>query len=153
MSKPKISAGIIAYRRGSQLEFLLGHPGGPYWSQKDAGVWSIPKGELSEGEDHRTAAIREFSEETGVTVKGQLIPLSPIVQKSKKIVHAWGVELTLDPTTLKCNLFSIEWPPKSGKFQEFPEMDKFTYFTLAEAKLKINPAQIPLLEELAAKLP
>lgn len=153
MASSKISAGLLMFRReAGELQVLLAHPGGPFFRQKDAGAWTIPKGELNDGEDPQQAALREFAEETGVVPTGDLIALTPIKQKGGKVVHAWGVEGNCDPSRLTSNTFTIEWPPKSGQQQEFPEIDRAEFFDLATAKLKINPAQVSLLEELQAQL-
>ena len=149
---PKVSAGLLMYRvRERELEFLLAHPGGPLWRKRDAGAWTIPKGEIQDDEDLLAAARREFAEELGFAAHGDFIPLSPITQKSGKIVHAWAVEGDCDPTAVKSNTFKLEWPPKSGRFQSCPEVDRAEFFRMTQAKQKINPAQIPLLEELARK--
>jgi predicted NUDIX family NTP pyrophosphohydrolase len=130
---------------------LLVHPGGPFWAKKDLGAWSIPKGELADGEDPRAAAIREFAEETGFPLTGDFHPLPPCRQAGGKTIHAWAVEGDCDPAALRSNLFSMEWPPKSGKQQEFPEVDRAAWFALAEARERINRGQVALLDELAAK--
>jgi predicted NUDIX family NTP pyrophosphohydrolase len=149
----KKSAGIILYRFRKKLpEFFLIHPGGPFWKNKDIGAWSIPKGEFEDNEDPLTAAKREFEEETSQSVDGKFIPLTPVKQKSGKLILAWAVEGDIDPGTIKSNLFEMEWPPRSGKKQEFPEIDKGEWFTEATAKEKINPAQAALIEELITKL-
>ena len=145
----KQSAGILLYRRrSSTLEVFLVHPGGPFWKNKDAGVWTIPKGEFTNDEPALDAAVREFREEIGVTLTGPFQPLSPIRQKGGKRVYAWAAAGDLDPETIVSNTFEIEWPRKSGKNLTFPEVDRGGWFTLAEARGYINPAQIPLLEEL-----
>jgi predicted NUDIX family NTP pyrophosphohydrolase len=148
----KESAGLLLYRRVADdtLEFLLVHPGGPFWSNKDAGAWTIPKGELEEGEEPLAAAQRETGEELGFCPSGKFIELKPIKQKAGKRVFAWGVEANWDPTTLRSNTFTTVWPPRSDRTQTFPEVDRAAYFDLKEARLKINPAQIPLLEELTS---
>ena len=149
----KVSAGLVMYRvRGAQLEVLLVHPGGPLWAKKDLGAWSIPKGEVSPGDDELSTAKREFEEETGLRPQGEFLPLGKITQKSGKTVRAWAFAGDCDPAALRSNTFSLEWPPHSGKKQEFPEIDRAAFFSLAEAKEKINPAQIGLLEELARHL-
>jgi predicted NUDIX family NTP pyrophosphohydrolase len=149
----KQSAGILAYRfRGNTAEVLLAHPGGPFWQNKDAGVWSIPKGEFEPGEDAFTAARREWNEETNLRLSGNFIPLSPVRQKSGKTVLAWAVECDTDLSTFRSNTFETEWPPRSGKLQSFPEVDRVSWFTLEEAKEKINPGQVPLIEELESRL-
>ena len=147
------SAGIILYRDKNKLmEFLLVHPGGPFWKNKDAGVWSIPKGEISPNEKPFVAATREFEEETGLRLAGDFIELTPIKQKSGKIVYAWALKQDMDADNITCNTFEIEWPPKSGKRQIFPEIDKAGWFSMIEAKKKIIASQIPLIEELLLKL-
>jgi len=127
---------------------LLVHPGGPLWRNKDEGAWSIPKGEVGEGEDLLDAAKREFQEETGFTPTGQFMPLKPVKQKSGKVVHAWMVEGDLDTASISSNSFTMEWPPKSGKLAEFPEVDRAEFFDLETAKKKINPAQAAFVTEL-----
>jgi len=147
------SAGLLLYRiRHAAIEVLLVHPGGPYWKTKDDGAWSIPKGEFSPAEDPLVAARREFFEETGVAIEGDLRALTPIQQPGGKIVHAWAVEGDLDPTTIVSNTFEIEWPPRSGRLQSFPEIDRAAWFALPEATRKILRGQVPLLEELAQML-
>jgi len=147
------SAGLLLYRiRHAAIEVLLVHPGGPYWKTKDDGAWSIPKGEFSPAEDPLVAARREFFEETGVAIEGDLRALKPIRQSGGKIVHAWAVEGNLDPTTIVSNTFEIEWPPRSGRLQSFPEIDRAAWFALPEATRKILRGQVPLLEELAQML-
>jgi predicted NUDIX family NTP pyrophosphohydrolase len=147
------SAGLLLYRiRHAAIEVLLVHPGGPYWKTKDDGAWSIPKGEFSPAEDPLVAARREFFEETGVAIEGDLRALKPIQQPGGKIVHAWAVEGDLDPTTIVSNTFEIEWPPRSGRLQSFPEIDRAAWFALPEATRKILRGQVPLLEELAQML-
>ena len=145
---PKPSAGILLYRRQPGLQVFLVHPGGPFWAKKDLGAWSIPKGELDAGEDPLAAAIREFTEETGFTVDGDFRPLSPLRQKSGKVIHAWAVEGDCDPTRLRSNPFSMEWPPKSGRQQEFPEVDRGAWFSLDEARQRIVAGQAAFLDEL-----
>jgi predicted NUDIX family NTP pyrophosphohydrolase len=146
---PKTSAGLLLYRKkNGVLQVFLIHPGGPYFAKKDAGVWSIPKGEIDEGEDPLAAGQREFEEETGCRPEGNFIPLSPITQKGGKTVLAWAIEGDCDPGTIKSNTFTVEWPPRSGKMREFPEADRAGWFTIEEAKKKINPAQAALVEEL-----
>jgi len=148
----KISAGVLLYRvRDGELEFLLAHPGGPFWEERDLGAWTIPKGEVQAGEQPFEAALREFEEEIGFGPQGNFAELKPIVQKSGKIVHAWAVEGDCDPTQIRSNLFSMEWPPKSGQYQQCPEVDRAAFFRMDQARQKINPAQIPLLEELQRK--
>jgi predicted NUDIX family NTP pyrophosphohydrolase len=147
------SAGLLLYRRrGGQLEFLLVHPGGPLWKNKDPGAWTIPKGEIQPGEDPLAAAQREFQEELGFEVRGAFLLLTPIKQKAGKVVHAWAIEGDCEPTAVRSNTFKLQWPPRSGQFQEFPEVDNAAFFPLEIARMKINPAQVPLLEELISKL-
>ena len=138
--------------RDDELEFLLVHPGGPLWQKKDAGIWSIPKGEIHPGEDGLEAAKREFEEELGVQAQGAFVKLTPITQKSGKIVHAWGFAGDCDPSQIRSNTFSMEWPPRSGRTGTFPEVDRAAFFNLEQAKGRINPAQVALLEELLRKL-
>ena len=150
---PKVSAGLLLYRvRDGELEFLLAHPGGPFWKDRDAGAWTIPKGEINEGENPLAAARREFEEEVGLKPDGEFMELTPIQQKGGKIVRAWAVEGDGDITNIKSNLFQMEWPPNSGRFQTCPEVDRAAFFRIQEAKSKINSAQIPFLEELKRKL-
>ena len=145
----KMSAGILLFRfKNINPEVLLFHPGGPYWAKKDAGAWSIPKGQLNEDEDPLSAAKRELKEETGIDIKGKLIQLTPIKQKNNKTVFAWSLEQDFDLLNLKSNLFEIEWPPKSGKKMQFPEMDRGAWFTIEEAKVKILAGQLPFIIEL-----
>lgn len=138
--------------RGDELEFLLVHPGGPLWKNKDAGIWSIPKGEIHPGEDRLKAAKREFEEELSLKAQGAFVELTPITQKSGKIVHAWALAGDCDPATIRSNTFSMEWPPHSGRTSTFPEVDRAAFFNLEQAKPRINPAQVPLLEDLRLKL-
>ena len=146
------SAGILMFRRLlGKLEVLLVHPGGPFFVNKDAGAWSIPKGEPNPGEDLLAAAKREFAEETGVEPRGEFLVLTPVKQKSGKIVHAWAVKGDFDTTQLKSNTCQIEWPPRSGKRIEIPEIDRAEFFDLTTARSKINPAQVALLVELENK--
>src|ERR1043165_3276380 len=136
------SAGLLVYRRQRKaLELLLAHPGGPYFSKKDLGVWSIPKGEYPDDEEPLTAAKREFREETGFDIDGEFLELSPIIQKGGKKALAWAIEKDLDPAGFESNLFTMEWPYKSGRFKEFPEVDKLQWFSLEQAREKINPSQ------------
>jgi predicted NUDIX family NTP pyrophosphohydrolase len=147
---PRRSAGIALYRRSQpELEVLLVHPGGPLWARRDAGVWSIPKGEYEDGEDPAAAARREFAEELGSPVpEGELIDLGEVKQRSGKLVRAWALAGDLDATTITSNTFALEWPPRSGRTREFPEVDRAEWFTLEEARARINPAQVPLLDRL-----
>src|SRR5262249_30525934 len=146
--KAEISAGLLVFRRRNGLEVLLAHPGGPYWAKKDEGAWTIPKGLAEAGADLLATARREFTEETGFALDGPCVPLRPVKQKSGKIVHALAIEAELDPTQVKSNEFEIEWPPKSGRRQRFPEIDRAQYFDLATASVKILAYQQPFLEEL-----
>jgi predicted NUDIX family NTP pyrophosphohydrolase len=149
----KTSAGLLMYRRKrGDLEVLLVHPGGPFWAEKDEGAWSIPKGEYSAGEDPLETAIREFREETGFQVSGEFIPLSARRQPSGKIITAWALEGDLDPTAIRSNTFSMEWPPHSGSQREFPEVDRAEWFPLEVAKSKITKGQVGFLDELASIL-
>lgn len=150
----KKSAGILLFRaKNGQLEFFLVHPGGPFWKNKDVGAWSIPKGEFSDDENGLDAARREFKEETGNEAWGSFIPLSPVKLKSGKSVFAWAVEGDLDAAAFRCETFlDVEWPPRSGKSISIPEVDKGEWFSTADAKEKINPAQVPLIDELIKKL-
>jgi len=143
------SAGLIMYRfRDAQLEVFLVHPGGPFWAKKDDGAWSIPKGEYSEDEEPFSVAKREFTEETGHEAAGEFIPLKPIKQPSGKIVSAWAVEGDCDAARIKSNSFTMEWPPRSGKQAEFPEVDRADWFAIKMAKQKILKGQRGFLEEL-----
>jgi predicted NUDIX family NTP pyrophosphohydrolase len=147
----KQSAGLLVYRFRPKraLEVFLVHPGGPFWSGKDAGAWSIPKGLVEEGEDGWDAARREFAEEVGCEPPvANPIALTPVTQRSGKVIHAWAVEGDLDPARLRSNTFSMEWPPRSGRQREFPEVDRAAWFPLSEARRCINPGQAPLLEAL-----
>ena len=154
MAKPvKKSAGILLYRLlKNKPEFFLVHPGGPFWTNKDAGAWTIPKGEYDINEEPLAAAIREFSEETGHIISGNFISLTPIIQKAGKQVDAWALEGEIDATNIRSNSFKIEWPPKSGNWKSYPEIDRAEWFDLKTAKEKINPAQVAFLEELIIKL-
>ena len=145
---PKISAGLLLYRKtGEALEVFLVHPGGPFWVRKDDGAWSIPKGEFDEGEEPLDAAQREFQEETGMAAEGEFHPLKPLRQSGGKMVYAWAVQFDLDAAAVKSNTFSMEWPPRSGKTQEFPEIDRAGWFRIDEAKRKILKSQLDLLEQ------
>lgn len=145
----KNSAGILLYRRrGGDLEVFLVHPGGPFWAKKDLGAWSLPKGELDEGEDPLAAAIREFTEETALPISGEFRPLAPLRQPSGKTIHAWAVEGDCNPEELRSNTFEMEWPPKSGKRQEFAEVDRAAWFSIGEARVRMIKGQVPFLDEL-----
>jgi predicted NUDIX family NTP pyrophosphohydrolase len=146
----RISAGILLWRRrDGRLEVLLAHPGGPYWVRKDHGHWTIPKGEVEPGEELMAVARREFAEETGHPLPaGQLVELGEIRQKSGKVVLGWGVNGDLDAAAAFSNTFEMEWPPRSGRRQSFPEVDRAAWFALSEARLKILEGQAPLLDRL-----
>jgi predicted NUDIX family NTP pyrophosphohydrolase len=131
------------------MKVLLVHPGGPIWAKRDAGAWSIPKGEPDPGEDLLAAARREFAEELGGAVDGAFIPLTPVHQAGGKVVHAWAIEADFDTTSVASNTFSMEWPPRSGRQQIFPEIDRAEWFALDLARQKILAGQAPLLDELA----
>ena len=156
MAKAKLSAGILLYRLGAAgaAEVLLVHPGGPFWRNKDLGVWSIPKGEVADGEDPLAAARRELAEETGFEAAPPLVPLEPVQQRGGKTVAAWAAVAAgdIDPTALVSNSFEMEWPPGSGRRQSFPEIDRAAWFSLPEARRKILAGQGPLLDQLAALL-
>jgi predicted NUDIX family NTP pyrophosphohydrolase len=150
---PKTSAGLVMYRaRAGTLEVLLVHPGGPFFARRDAGAWSIPKGAIGPGEAPLDAARREFEEETGVKAEGPFLELTPIRQRGGKVVHAWACAGDCDPAKMRSNLFTLAWPPGSGRMQTYPEIDRAAFFGMAEARRKINPGQAPLLDELVAKL-
>lgn len=145
---PRVSAGLLMYRiQEGKLQVLLARPGGPFFRNKDDGAWTIPKGEIEPGEDMLEAAKREFREETGVTPTGPFIALTPIKQKGGKVVHAWGFEGDCDPSAIVSNTFSMEWPPKSRRQMEFPEMDRANFFEVAAASRKIKAEQLALVEE------
>jgi predicted NUDIX family NTP pyrophosphohydrolase len=146
------SAGLLAFRRKNKLEVLLAHPGGPFWAKKDDGVWTIPKGLVEPGDDPVATARREFSEETNLTAYGDLIALEPVNQKGGKVVHAWAFEADFDLAAFASNTFEIEWPPRSGRLQRFPEIDRIAYFVLPTAELKILAYQRPLLGELERRV-
>lgn len=145
----KKSAGILPYRiKDGYPEFFLVHPGGPFWKNKDAAAWSVAKGEYEDGEDPLAAAKREFREETGLLCDGKFIPLKPVKQKSGKQVIAWAIEMDIDPSSIQSNIFSLQWPPKSGQYKEFPEVDKGAWFPPDIARKKINACQVPFVDEL-----
>lgn len=147
------SAGILLYRiREGRPQILLAHPGGPFWRRRDDGAWSIPKGLIGEDEDAEAAARREFREETGGAVTGPLVALGSLRQKGGKIVEAFAAEGDIDPAAVSSNSFSIEWPPRSGRTESFPEIDRVAWFTLDDGRRKILPAQSPLLDLLARRL-
>lgn len=147
------SAGILLHRRGDggEREVLLVHPGGPFWAKKDAGAWSIPKGEHGDDEEPLSAARREFEEELGLPLPaGDIVPLGEVRQKGGKLVTAWAVAGDLDVERIVSNTFEIEWPPRSGRRAEFPEVDRAGWFTVTAAREKLLPAQLPLLDRIAA---
>lgn len=158
MARRRISAGVLLYRRTADgaLEVLLGHPGGPFFARKDAGHWSIPKGEVDDGEaDLRDVALREFAEETGHVLDvshDDLLPLGEIVQKGGKTVVAWAVEGDLDPDRAHSNTFPLEWPPRSGRTVDVPEIDRVAWCTPDAARALVKPTQIPLIDRLEAIL-
>ena len=147
------SAGVLVFRGAlPELEVLLAHPGGPYWSKKDAGAWTIPKGEFLDDEEPLAAARREFEEEMGSPIDGEFLELDPLRQPTGKVVYAWAVRGDFDPARLSSNLFSMEWPPKSGRQQEFPEVDRAAWFSIAEARVRILPGQMPFLDALLMRI-
>jgi predicted NUDIX family NTP pyrophosphohydrolase len=149
----KRSAGILMYRRaGPALELLLVHPGGPFWTRKDLGAWSIPKGECEEGEEPLAAAKREFREELGAELKGAFVELGALVQPSRKEIVAWAVEGNFPVAELKSNTFELEWPPKSGRTQRFPEVDRAEWFGLVEARRKILRGQAGFIDRVMARI-
>jgi predicted NUDIX family NTP pyrophosphohydrolase len=150
--RAEISAGLLAFRRRDELEVLLAHPGGPFWAKKDDGAWTIPKGVAEPGSDLLATARREFKEETNLTAAESLTPLTPVKQKSGKAVHIWAFEADLDLTAFASNTFELEWPPKSGRKQDFPEIDRIAYFTLPVALSKIIAYQQPLLRDLERRV-
>jgi predicted NUDIX family NTP pyrophosphohydrolase len=155
MASPR-SAGILLFRRdGGETEFLLVHPGGPFWVRKDLGAWTIPKGQIEADEEPRACAIREMEEELGAAPAldpEQLIELGAIRQRAGKVVEAWAAEAEFDPAALASNTFSMEWPPRSGRQQEFPEVDRAEWFGLRAAREKVLPAQAELLDRLLERL-
>lgn len=150
--RAEISAGLLAFRRRSGLEVLLAHPGGPFWAKKDDGAWTIPKGLAEPGIDLLATAQREFTEETNLNAAGNFMPMAPVKQKAGKLVHAFAFEADFDLATFASNTFEIEWPPRSGRRQSFPEIDRIAYFALSIAMDKIIAYQQPLLRELEARL-
>ena len=151
--KPQVSAGLLVWRkRAGDVEYLLGHPGGPYWASKDARAWSIPKGAVEGRHDLLATAQREFTEETGLRVDGPFVPLQPVKQTSGKIVHAFAVGVDLDLNQFAAGHFEMEWPPRSGRKQSFPEFDRVGYFSYPAALQKVIGYQRPLLVELNRKL-
>jgi predicted NUDIX family NTP pyrophosphohydrolase len=147
----KKSGGLVMYRvRVKELEVLIVHLGGPFWAKKEAGAWFIPKGEIEKGEDEFAAAKREFREETGIEPRGDFIALGTVKHKGGKIVHAWAFEGDCDPASIRSNTFTIEWPPRSGKRQEFPEVDSAQFVSVEQARAKMSPAEFELVERLKA---
>lgn len=159
MSRPNnVSAGLLAFRRTPDLEVLLGHPGGPFWAGKDAGAWTIPKGQVEPGADILATAVREFTEETNLLPAGDFmvlqdfLALQPVKQKGGKLVHAFAFEADLDLGGFASNTFAMEWPPRSGRRADFPEIDRIAYYPLAVAMDKILLAQRAFLDELQQRL-
>ena len=150
---PRLSAGLLMYRiKDGRIEVLLAHPGGPFFAKKDEGAWTIPKGEPDADEDLLVTAQREFEEETGLEPTAPFIPLKPIKQKGGKVVHAWAFEDDCDPAAIRSNTFTMEWPPHSGRQQEFPEIDRAEWFDLATARKKIKAGQEAMIDELEGLL-
>jgi predicted NUDIX family NTP pyrophosphohydrolase len=151
---PPRSSGLLVYRVGSgRIEVLLAHPGGPFWQKRDEGVWSVVKGEIDDGEDPLAAARREFEEETGLTPpSGPETPLGSITQKAGKVVEVWAIEGEVDPASVVPGTFRMEWPPRSGRFADFPEVDRVAWFDPDTARNKLNPAQVELLDRLLEHL-
>jgi predicted NUDIX family NTP pyrophosphohydrolase len=149
--KSNISAGILVWRRRTEAEFLLAHPGGPFWAKKDDGAWTIPKGLVESGHDVKATAKREFLEETGLAISGDLVALDPVKSAGGKILHAFAVEADLDLAAFSSNSFSIEWPPRSGRLSDFPEIDRVEYFRFADAMIKILGYQRPLIEQVQSR--
>ena len=150
MGTKKLSAGILLYRLEGEVQVFLVHPGGPFWARKDEGAWSIPKGEYEAGEDPLTVATREFQEETGFKIDGTFYPLTPLKQPNGKVISAWAVAGDIDAAALTSNTFTMEWPPKSGRTREFPEVDRGAWFDLPTARIKLLPGQRGFLDQLLA---
>ena len=149
----RVSAGLVLFRRlGGRLEVFLAHPGGPFWSNKDAGAWTIPKGELGESEEPLAAACREFEEETGIQPRGPFLPLGDVRQRGGKLVHAWAWESDADPAAVTSNEVRSEWPRGSGRWLTFPEIDRCAWFDAAAAREKINVAQVEFIARLEAAI-
>jgi predicted NUDIX family NTP pyrophosphohydrolase len=147
-----MSAGLLAFRRSTELQVLLAHPGGPFWANRDSGAWTIPKGLVDAADDLLVTARREFTEETGFVALGPFLPLRPVRQKSGKIVHAWAFEADFDPARFTSNLFEMEWPPKTGRRTSFPEIDRLEWFAFEPACEKILEYQQPFLLQLKSML-
>lgn len=153
MPRTNVSAGLLLFRRrGGRLEVFLAHPGGPFWTNRDAGAWTIPKGLVDEGEEPFAAAKREFEEETGIRPGGEFVELGVVRQKAGKYVHAWAVEGDADPDAILSSTMRKEWPPKSGRWRTYPEVDRCAWFDPETARRKINPAQAELIDRLEAAL-
>jgi len=151
--RARVSAGLLLFRRRADaLEVFLAHPGGPFWAKRDAGAWTIPKGEVDEGEDLLAAACREFAEETGFPLSGPFRPLGSLTQKAGKVVHAWACEGDADPAQVQSNTMRAEWPSGSGRWLTFPEVDRCAWFDLPTARQKINAAQVAFLDRLEAEV-
>jgi predicted NUDIX family NTP pyrophosphohydrolase len=152
---PKTSAGLLLYRRrGPDVEVLIGHMGGPFWARKDEAAWSVPKGEYGPGEEPFAVALREFEEELGIPVPADdFLPLGEVRQAGGKVFTAWAAEGDLDAAAARSNTFTLEWPPRSGRIQEFPEIDRAAWLTVDEARTKLVRGQVPLLDRLLAALP
>lgn len=150
--KAEVSAGLLAFRRRNGLEVLLAHPGGPFWAKKDEGAWTIPKGLAESGADLVATARREFTEETNLPAVGDFIALAPVRQKSGKVVHAWAFAADFDLAAFASNTFAMEWPPKSGRRQVFPEIDRIAWFAMPVAMVKILPYQRSMLAELQQRV-
>jgi predicted NUDIX family NTP pyrophosphohydrolase len=148
MGTKKLSAGILLYRLEGEVQVFLVHPGGPFWAKKDEGAWSIPKGEYEAGEDPLMVAKREFQEETGFKIDGTCYPLTPLKQPSGKVISAWAVAGDIDAAALTSNTFTMEWPPKSGRTREVPEVDRGAWFDLPTARIKLLPGQRGFLDQL-----
>lgn len=148
----KCTAGLLLYRRHGGLEVFLVHPGGPFWAKKDEGAWSLPKGEFEEEEEPLQAAKREFTEETGFSVDGEFLPLDPLKQRGGKVIYAWAIEADCDAAQARSNLFSLEWPPKSGRLQKFPEVDRAQWFAIPEARKRIIAGQAGFIDQLTSAL-
>ena len=149
----RMSAGLLIHRsRNGALEVFLVHPGGPFWAKKDDGAWSIPKGEYEQGEDPLTVARRELKEETGLEVDGEFTKLDPVRQAGGKVVTAFAIEADVDATRITSNTFEMEWPPRSGRRQQFPEVDRAAWFAIGQARVKLLASQVPLLDQLETLL-